>query len=75
MLDCVSSLFTVSSVLKAPLLDIRYGGWSSSNFSPSALDLEGTPENLVVWYNNKGRHALPAYVNAAHNAILRARAR
>lgn len=25
-----------------------------------------------VWYNNKGHHALPAYVNALNEAILRA---
>ncbi len=44
-----------------------------SNYSSSASDMGGTSNNLVVWYNNKGRHALPAYVNAAHNAILRAK--
>ena len=31
----------------------------------------GRNKNLVSWYNNKGYHSLPAYVNALHNAMLR----
>lgn len=31
----------------------------------------GTTENLLVWYNNKGDHALPSYINSMHNAMLR----
>lgn len=27
--------------------------------------------HLVVWYNNKGHHALPAAINALNAAILR----
>lgn len=25
---------------------------------------------FVVWYNNKGQHSLPAYLNALSNAVL-----
>ena len=34
-------------------------------------DVMGTTDNLLVWYNNKGDHALPAYINSMHNAMLR----
>lgn len=27
---------------------------------------------FVVWYNNKGHHALPSYLSALNEAILRA---
>ena len=30
-----------------------------------------TNANLIVWYNNQGYHALPAYLNSLHNAIYR----
>ena len=33
--------------------------------------LGGTKQNLLAWYNNKGYHALPSYVNSLHNAMLR----
>uniref|UniRef100_A0A3B1J655 P-type phospholipid transporter n=1 Tax=Astyanax mexicanus TaxID=7994 RepID=A0A3B1J655_ASTMX len=31
-----------------------------------------TEYNVKVWYNNKGWHAMPAFLNVANNAILRA---
>ena len=31
----------------------------------------GTSNNIVSWYNNKGHHAIPSYVNALHNAMFR----
>ena len=34
--------------------------------------LQGTLDNLISWYDNKGYHALPAYTNALDNALLRA---
>lgn len=55
-------------------IDQRFGGWSLANRSASAAELGGTGDNLLVWYNNKGPHALPSYVNAAHNALLRSAA-
>jgi predicted 3-demethylubiquinone-9 3-methyltransferase (glyoxalase superfamily) len=39
--------------------------------SQTAFDLNGTARNLLVWYNNKADHALPAYVNSINNAMLR----
>ncbi|XP_077882895.1 retinal-specific phospholipid-transporting ATPase ABCA4 isoform X4 [Ictidomys tridecemlineatus] len=31
-----------------------------------------TEDNIKVWFNNKGWHALVSFLNVAHNAILRA---
>ena len=51
----------------------RYGGWSVGAGSWDTLKaLEGTSDNLISWYDNKGYHALPAYTNALNNALLRA---
>ena len=50
----------------------RFGGWSAANKSDLAAELHGTSSNLLVWYNNKADHALPAYINSIHNAMLRA---
>ena len=33
--------------------------------------INGTPSKLIVWYNNKGYHALPSYINTIHNAMFR----
>ena len=53
---------------------LRYGGWTVANGSKEYLErVKGTPVNLVSWFNNKGYHALPSYLNALNNAILRAR--
>lgn len=49
----------------------RFGGWSIGEPSPSSEVIGGTTENLIVWYNNKGVHAVPSYLNAIHNAMLR----
>lgn len=43
-------------------IERRYGGWS--------LKDDGTT-NLVVWYNNKGYHSMPSYLNTLNNAILK----
>ncbi|XP_053973403.1 uncharacterized protein LOC128873691 isoform X1 [Hylaeus volcanicus] len=45
-------------------IEKRYGGWSLSHANDEPL--------FVVWYNNKGHHALPSYLNALNEAILRA---
>lgn len=42
----------------------RYGGWSLFRAKDEPL--------FVVWYNNKGHHALPSYLSALNEAILRA---
>ncbi|KAJ8721111.1 hypothetical protein PYW08_006576 [Mythimna loreyi] len=44
-------------------IEKRYGGFSSV--------LKENVTNLVAWYNNKGHHALPSYINSVNNAILR----
>ncbi|CAB3232753.1 unnamed protein product [Arctia plantaginis] len=46
-------------------IEKRYGGYSSS--------LKNDVTNLVVWYNNKGHHAMVSHLNALNTAILRAR--
>ncbi|XP_043481651.1 ATP-binding cassette sub-family A member 13 isoform X2 [Leptopilina heterotoma] len=45
-------------------IEKRYGGWSLSHWKDDPL--------FVVWFNNKGHHALPAYLNALNEAIMRA---
>ncbi|RLU15876.1 hypothetical protein DMN91_011632 [Ooceraea biroi] len=45
-------------------LEKRYGGWSLSHSKEDPL--------FIVWYNNKGHHSMPAYLNALNEAILRA---
>ncbi|KAK0086066.1 hypothetical protein PV325_003922 [Microctonus aethiopoides] len=45
-------------------IEKRYGGWSLSHWKEDPL--------FVVWFNNKGHHSLPAYLNALNEAILRA---
>nr|XP_012136751.1 PREDICTED: uncharacterized protein LOC100878441 isoform X3 [Megachile rotundata] len=45
-------------------IEKRYGGWSLSHANNEPL--------FVVWFNNKGHHALPSYLNALNEAILRA---
>ncbi|CAG5057857.1 unnamed protein product [Parnassius apollo] len=44
-------------------LNKRFGGFSSS--------IKNSTSNLVVWYNNKGHHAMPSYLNALNSAMLR----
>ncbi|XP_076237165.1 lipid droplet defective [Calliopsis andreniformis] len=45
-------------------IEKRYGGWSLSHSNSEPL--------FTVWYNNKGHHALPSYLSALNEAILRA---
>ncbi|OAD61200.1 ATP-binding cassette sub-family A member 13 [Eufriesea mexicana] len=45
-------------------IEKRYGGWSLFHANEEPL--------FVVWYNNKGHHALPSYLSALNEAILRA---
>ncbi|KAG5315958.1 ABCAD protein, partial [Acromyrmex insinuator] len=45
-------------------IEKRYGGWSLSHSKEDPL--------FIVWYNNKGHHSMPAYLNALNEAILRA---
>ncbi|XP_072756384.1 uncharacterized protein Ldd isoform X2 [Anoplolepis gracilipes] len=45
-------------------IEKRYGGWSLSHVKEDPL--------FVVWYNNKGHHSMPSYLNALNEAILRA---
>ncbi|XP_068622894.1 uncharacterized protein ldd [Battus philenor] len=44
-------------------IEKRYGGYSSN--------VNNSTSNLIAWYNNKGHHAMPAYLNALNNAVLR----
>ncbi|KAK9294638.1 hypothetical protein QLX08_010802 [Tetragonisca angustula] len=44
-------------------IEKRYGGWSLFDSDDEPL--------FVVWYNNKGHHALPSYLSALNEAILR----
>lgn len=42
----------------------RYGGFTST--------VKNNLTNFITWYNNKGHHALPAYLNVMNSAILKA---
>uniref|UniRef100_A0A480QUG3 Retinal-specific ATP-binding cassette transporter-like n=1 Tax=Sus scrofa TaxID=9823 RepID=A0A480QUG3_PIG len=44
---------------------------ASTEMSAFLKHLE-TEDNIKVWFNNKGWHALVSFLNVAHNAILRA---
>ncbi|KAM9103951.1 LOW QUALITY PROTEIN: phospholipid-transporting ATPase ABCA7 [Megaptera novaeangliae] len=43
-----------------------------NNFTAEALGLD-TQNGLKIWFNNKGWHAMVAFVNRANDALLRAR--
>ena len=49
----------------------RYGGWTIAQNDGQNADLGATLDNMIVWYNNKAPHALPSYLNAVSNAMLR----
>ena len=49
------------------LLCFRFGGWTFGNPSSS----KDSDQVATVYYNNKGYHALPSYMNAMNNIILR----
>lgn len=42
----------------------RYGGWSLS-------DKYENKSAMIIWYNNKGYHSMPSYLNTMNSAILR----
>ncbi|XP_048208118.1 retinal-specific phospholipid-transporting ATPase ABCA4 [Perognathus longimembris pacificus] len=44
----------------------------ASKEMPDFLKYLETQDNIKVWFNNKGWHALVSFLNVAHNAILRA---
>ncbi|CAH4000203.1 unnamed protein product [Pieris brassicae] len=48
-------------------IEKRYGGYSSS-----VID---SVTHLTSWYNNKGHHALPVYLNRLNEALLKASTR
>ncbi|XP_065674630.1 ATP-binding cassette sub-family A member 2 isoform X2 [Hydra vulgaris] len=61
----------------------RFGGLSfeqlkvnfpcSPSFNTSCANIFLGPQNIIkLWYNLKGYHALPVYLNSINNAILRA---
>ncbi|XP_075141496.1 glucosylceramide transporter ABCA12, partial [Leptodactylus fuscus] len=53
----------------------RYGGWSFGIPTSQIISLVPVPDNLTlskVWYNNEGRHSLPAFLNSFSNFLLRA---
>ena len=51
----------------------RYGGWTTAFLNKSEVEyFSGTTDNFIVWFNNKGYHAIPAYTNSIHSSMLRA---
>ncbi|GAB6025804.1 hypothetical protein CHUAL_011781 [Chamberlinius hualienensis] len=48
----------------------RYGGWIFG-VPRNPESIPGSEENTVVWFNNKGYHAMPSYINSISNALLR----
>ncbi|CAM9884095.1 unnamed protein product [Rangifer tarandus platyrhynchus] len=61
--------------LLAPTEKLRLGGWSFGVQTPNqAQDTSSNmskPQNLAkVWYNQKGFHSLPSYLNHLNNLIL-----
>ncbi|XP_017670381.1 PREDICTED: ATP-binding cassette sub-family A member 13 [Lepidothrix coronata] len=67
--------FLVEEYLVRPSNKTRYGGWSFGG--RKALELQDTKLNKTrsqtlakVWYNQKGFHLLPSYLNELNNFIL-----
>ncbi|CAJ1081870.1 retinal-specific phospholipid-transporting ATPase ABCA4a [Xyrichtys novacula] len=56
------------------LLNITGGTYSNQTLRDIGLFLRymETQNNVKVWYNNKGWHAMVSFMNVANNAILRA---
>ncbi|KAK3588930.1 hypothetical protein CHS0354_023690 [Potamilus streckersoni] len=50
-------------------MENRYGGWS---FETSTDSMSTSTLTAKIWFNNKGHHSMPAFVNALNNALLRA---
>ena len=53
-------------------IEERYGGWRLGAERELTDRVGVRKENAVVWYNNKGFHAVSGYLNAINNARLRA---
>ncbi|KGL85400.1 ATP-binding cassette sub-family A member 13, partial [Tinamus guttatus] len=67
--------FLVEEYLVRPSNKPRYGGWSfgeKTAFDLQNLKLNNTKYKSVakVWYNQKGFHSLPSYLNELNNFIL-----
>ncbi|XP_072707693.1 ATP-binding cassette sub-family A member 13 [Ciconia boyciana] len=67
--------FLVEEYLVRPSNKARYGGWSFGG--RKAFELQDTKLNNTkskplakVWYNQKGFHSLPSYLNELNNFIL-----
>uniref|UniRef100_H2LLX9 P-type phospholipid transporter n=1 Tax=Oryzias latipes TaxID=8090 RepID=H2LLX9_ORYLA len=56
------------------LLNVTGGKYSKQTLRDIGTFLRylETPNNVKVWYNNKGWHAMVSFMNVANNAILRA---
>ncbi|XP_032366681.1 retinal-specific phospholipid-transporting ATPase ABCA4 isoform X4 [Etheostoma spectabile] len=56
------------------LLNVTGGKYSKQMLKDMGTFLRymETPNNVKVWYNNKGWHAVVSFMNVANNAILRA---
>ncbi|KAM6977694.1 retinal-specific phospholipid-transporting ATPase ABCA4-like [Aplochiton taeniatus] len=56
------------------LLDVTGGEYSQKTLKElgTFLQFMETENNVKVWYNNKGWHAMVSFMNVANNAILRA---
>ncbi|XP_043921604.1 ATP-binding cassette sub-family A member 13-like [Protopterus annectens] len=55
------------------LLNKRYGGWSFGEILPSDLKPKNNSHTVSLskaWYNQKGYHAEPAFLNHLHNLLL-----
>uniref|UniRef100_A0AAQ4S8C3 P-type phospholipid transporter n=1 Tax=Gasterosteus aculeatus aculeatus TaxID=481459 RepID=A0AAQ4S8C3_GASAC len=65
---------TYPSLIRTRVFSVmsRYGGISVGGQLP-LLELQPkTIQDVAVWYNNKGWHAMVSFMNVANNAILRA---
>ncbi|GAB1599090.1 hypothetical protein Ahia01_000186200, partial [Argonauta hians] len=58
------SEYLLESYLK--FIKKRYGGWTYEKNNKNR-----DKRHITVWFNNKGHHAMPAFLNGYSNAILR----
>uniref|UniRef100_A0A8C9T650 P-type phospholipid transporter n=1 Tax=Scleropages formosus TaxID=113540 RepID=A0A8C9T650_SCLFO len=53
--------------------EFRYGGFSlGGSSSQAAPQVDRVEESILVWFNNKGWHAMASFVNVMNNGLLRA---
>jgi hypothetical protein len=62
-----TALLHCVSLVKTLYLCFRFGGWEFGNTQSAAAQ----DQTATVWFNNRGIHSLPSYLNGLNNAVQR----